>query len=175
MGPIWGRQDPGGPHELCYLGCRQQNNSPTFIADTPKCSYIVPGEMMWSTFAQSKPSLSIAGLLQRSIFALGHTPRVINSFKSGHDFPDNSNKTFALRFTYLYRSARQCLEMLRGWQPLLFHNNNFLGPDPRRHIAYNMFDTWRVPDSRVQSSQDLEVHEHLMTLVPEAGVQAMDN
>ena len=20
MGPIWGRQDPGGPHELCYLG-----------------------------------------------------------------------------------------------------------------------------------------------------------
>ena len=20
MGPIWGQQDPGGPHELCYLG-----------------------------------------------------------------------------------------------------------------------------------------------------------
>ena len=20
IGPIWGRQDPGGPHELCYLG-----------------------------------------------------------------------------------------------------------------------------------------------------------
>ena len=20
MGPIWGRQDPGGPHELCYQG-----------------------------------------------------------------------------------------------------------------------------------------------------------
>ena len=20
MGPIWSRQDPGGPHELCYLG-----------------------------------------------------------------------------------------------------------------------------------------------------------
>ena len=20
MGPIWGRQDPGWPHELCYLG-----------------------------------------------------------------------------------------------------------------------------------------------------------
>ena len=20
MGPIWGRQDPDGPHELCYLG-----------------------------------------------------------------------------------------------------------------------------------------------------------
>ena len=21
MGPTWGRQDPGGPHVLCYLGC----------------------------------------------------------------------------------------------------------------------------------------------------------
>ena len=21
MGPIWGRQDPGGPHEPCYMGC----------------------------------------------------------------------------------------------------------------------------------------------------------
>ena len=20
MGPIWGQQDPAGPHELCYLG-----------------------------------------------------------------------------------------------------------------------------------------------------------
>ena len=24
MGPIWGRHDPGGPHELCYLG-RQED------------------------------------------------------------------------------------------------------------------------------------------------------
>ena len=23
MGPIWGRHDPGGPHELCYLGCQE--------------------------------------------------------------------------------------------------------------------------------------------------------
>ena len=23
MGPIWGQQDPGGPHELCYLGTEQ--------------------------------------------------------------------------------------------------------------------------------------------------------
>ena len=22
MGPSWGRQDPGGPHELCYLGLK---------------------------------------------------------------------------------------------------------------------------------------------------------
>ena len=26
MGPIWGRQDPGGPHELCYLGNDQTQN-----------------------------------------------------------------------------------------------------------------------------------------------------
>ena len=28
MGPIWGRQDPGGPHKLCYLG------SPARIANS---------------------------------------------------------------------------------------------------------------------------------------------
>ena len=27
MGPIWGRQDPGGPHELCYLGRFSRNIS----------------------------------------------------------------------------------------------------------------------------------------------------
>ena len=29
MGPIWGRQDPGGPHELCYLGYLHNGNSYT--------------------------------------------------------------------------------------------------------------------------------------------------
>ena len=28
MGPIWGRQDPGGPHELCYLG---SNGKASFV------------------------------------------------------------------------------------------------------------------------------------------------
>ena len=26
MGPIWGRQDPGGPHGLCYLGSLNSNH-----------------------------------------------------------------------------------------------------------------------------------------------------
>ena len=27
MGPIWGRQDPGGPHELRYLGTNDNNSN----------------------------------------------------------------------------------------------------------------------------------------------------
>ena len=31
MWPIWGRHDPGGPHELCYLG-RQDDGSHFVLA-----------------------------------------------------------------------------------------------------------------------------------------------
>ena len=31
MGPIWGRHDPGGPHELCYLG-RQEDGGHFVLA-----------------------------------------------------------------------------------------------------------------------------------------------
>ena len=31
MGPIWGRHDPGGPHELCYLG-RQEDGGNFVLA-----------------------------------------------------------------------------------------------------------------------------------------------
>ena len=27
-GPIWGTQDPGGPHEPCYLGCHLVGTKP---------------------------------------------------------------------------------------------------------------------------------------------------
>ena len=31
MGPIWGRKDPGRPHELCYLG-RQEDGGHFVLA-----------------------------------------------------------------------------------------------------------------------------------------------
>ena len=31
MGPIWGRHDPGGPYELCYLG-RQEDGGHFVLA-----------------------------------------------------------------------------------------------------------------------------------------------
>ena len=32
MGPIWGRHDPGGPHELYYLG--RQEDGGHFVLDS---------------------------------------------------------------------------------------------------------------------------------------------
>ena len=42
MGPIWGRQDPGRPHELCYLG--RQEDVGHFVSWPPCVNILRPSD-----------------------------------------------------------------------------------------------------------------------------------
>ena len=112
MGPIWGRQDPGGPHELCYLGWRHivGFKASQFISISTICPIAGTGPHLkkikalhWSAFVMEIYRWTVDSphkgpITGKAFYIYVHTiSRVMKSAQNGRDVADNIFKCIFLK------------------------------------------------------------------------------